>query len=144
MPARLFVRTKLLPIFSQGFSCFPVRIYAHGNWDSKHECLCRVTPLGHFTGFEDSIDFFFALALVPSAPTHAVFSRAKIVSFSSGCPSVTASVSYLETRALDLNAMDSGRDLSTLEQVAFWTSDDAGAVSAYNPESEHLGLSRDR
>ena len=77
----------------------------------------RVSPLGNFTGFEDSIEYFFALALVPSPPAYSVFSKATVVEFSSGCPEVAASVAWLETRVDNANLSTNGQYLSTLKQV---------------------------
>jgi hypothetical protein len=72
------------------------------------------------------------LALVPSPPSWAVFSKATVVEFSSGCPEVAASVAWLETRVDNKNLTNDGEVLSTLKQVAFWRFDDDGAVTSYD------------
>ena len=99
----------------------------------------RVSPLGNFTGFEDSVEYFFALALVPSAPSFAVWTSAKIVSFASGCAEVASSVVYLETRVYKPGTPDHNKYLSTLKQVAFWRFDDEGAVLKYDAWIPNLG-----
>ncbi|PVH70810.1 hypothetical protein DL98DRAFT_617937, partial [Cadophora sp. DSE1049] len=100
----------------------------------------RVSPLGKFTGFEDSIEYFFALEPVPSPLLYAVISSAKIVEFSSRYPEVAASVVYLETRINSASLPNQGQYLSTLKQVVFWRFDDKGAVLSYNAWIPNLNL----
>lgn len=81
----------------------------------------RVSPVGEFTGFNDSIEYFFALAPVPSDPEFqgvAIY-QADVVEFSSGCPNIAASVVYLRTGKVDPNTgiVDSKVPVSTLSQV---------------------------
>jgi hypothetical protein len=114
-----------LPIITNGSSAVPPNLFSAN-------ATGRVSPLGNFTSFEDSIEYFFALALVPQPPAFSVFSKAEIVSFSSGCPEVAASVVYLETRVWTGNASDPGPYLSTLKQIAFWRFDKNGAVQDYD------------
>jgi hypothetical protein len=99
-----------LPIITQGSSAVPAGLFAQN-------ATGRVSPLGNFTGFEDSIEYFFALALVPSPPAYSVFSKATVVEFSSGCPEVAASVAWLETKVDNANLTNNGQYLSTLKQV---------------------------
>lgn len=103
-------RTDNLPIITQGGAAVPPGLFAEN-------ATGRVSPLGNFTGFEDSIEYFFALALVPSPPAYSVFSKATVVEFSSGCPEVAASVAWLETRVDNANLTTNGQYLSTLKQV---------------------------
>jgi len=114
-----------LPIIQHGDSAVPPGLFAPS-------ASGRVSPLGNFTGFEDSIEYFFALALVPSQPSYAVFTKATVASFSSGCAEVAASVAYLETRVHNASLPNDGEYLSTLKQVAFWRFDKDGAVLAYD------------
>jgi hypothetical protein len=114
-----------LPIITQGSSAVPAGLFAAN-------ATGRVSPLGNFTGFEESIEYFFALALVPSPPAYSVFTKATVVEFSSGCPEVAASVAWLETRVDNANLTNNGQYLSTLKQVAFWRFDDNGAVTSYD------------
>ena len=104
------IRPDNLPIITQGSSAVPPGLFAQN-------ATGRVSPLGNFTGFEDSIEYFFALALVPSPPAYSVFSKATVVEFSSGCPEVAASVAWLETRVDNANLSTNGQYLSTLKQV---------------------------
>ncbi|CZT08590.1 uncharacterized protein RAG0_13595 [Rhynchosporium agropyri] len=94
----------------------------------------------NFTGFEESIEYFFALALTPNPPSYSVFTDAEVVSFSSGCPEVAASVAYLETRVLNYNSTENGKYLSTLKQVAFWRFDKHGAVIAFDAWIPNLNI----
>ncbi|KAJ6573026.1 hypothetical protein DFH09DRAFT_1459339 [Mycena vulgaris] len=56
----------------------------------------RVTPIGEFLGFQDSFEYLFGLAPLPSgSPSNSVISNAALVGFTSGCPEVTASTVYL-------------------------------------------------
>ncbi|KAG4439119.1 hypothetical protein IFR05_005406 [Cadophora sp. M221] len=122
-----------VPIITHGGSAVPKGLFSAN-------ASGRVSPLGNFTGFEDSIEYFFALALTPNAPSFSVFTSAKVVSFSSGCADVAASVAYLETRVLNPNSTDNGKYLSTLKQVAFWRFDKDGAVIAYDAWIPNLNI----
>ncbi|KAG7001359.1 hypothetical protein G7Y79_00032g067120 [Physcia stellaris] len=82
----------------------------------------RITPIGNFTGFQDSVEYFFALAPIPQSPLYHGFSKAQIVEFSSECPDVAASVVYFT------------------ESIAFWEFDDKGAVSKYDAWVPNLGI----
>lgn len=109
-----------VPVLTQGGAAVPPGLFAAN-------ATGRISPVGNFTGFEDSIEYFFALAPVPAPPAYFVITSSKIMSFSSGCPEVAASVVYLETRVNNTK----GPYLSTLKQVAFWRFDDKGAVTSY-------------
>ena len=63
----------------------------------------RITPLGNFTGFDDSVEYFFALAPTPQTPPGNAIYRADVVEFTSGCPEVASSVVYLRTGRVDAN-----------------------------------------
>ncbi|KAL9596776.1 MAG: hypothetical protein Q9179_004503 [Wetmoreana sp. 5 TL-2023] len=92
----------------------------------------RITPVGNFTGFDDSTEYFFGLAPIPTPPSYGVFSKAQVVEFVSACPSVAASVVYFTTSVFNPNATNNGQYLSTLKQVAFWEFDRRGAVIKYD------------
>jgi hypothetical protein len=82
----------------------------------------RVSPVGEFAGFNDSIEYFFALAPVPSDPEFqgvAIY-QADVVEFTSGCAEVAASVVYLRTGKVDpeTGVVDSKVPVSTLTQVS--------------------------
>ncbi|KAI5357278.1 hypothetical protein Slin14017_G122870 [Septoria linicola] len=96
----------------------------------------RVSPVGEFMGFNDSIEYFFALAPVPSDPEFqgvAIY-QADVVEFTSGCPEVAASVVYLRTGKVDPDTgiVDPSVPVSTLTQVAFWQFDAYGQVERYH------------
>src|SRR5437764_2068348 len=64
----------------------------------------RVDPLGNFTGFQDSVEYFFALAPVPQAsPKSQAFSSIQLTEFTSGCPDVAASVVFFFTSVVTPN-----------------------------------------
>ena len=77
----------------------------------------RITPLGNFTGFKDSTEYFFALSPVPVAPDYVGFSKIQIVSFQSQCPEVAASVVYITSSVIHPGAADDGKFIGTLKQV---------------------------
>jgi hypothetical protein len=50
----------------------------------------RVTPIGEFFGFQDSFEYFFGLAPLPSgSPPNGAISKATLAEFTSGCPEVS-------------------------------------------------------
>lgn len=100
----------------------------------------RITPLGNFTGFNDSTEYFFALAPIPRAPTYAGFSKIQIISFQSECPNVASSVVYITSSVIHPGAPDDGKFISILKQVAFWEFDDSGAVLKYDAWIPNLAL----
>ena len=77
----------------------------------------RITPIGNFTGFQDSVEYFFALAPIPQSPLYHGFSKAQIVEFSSECPDVAASVVYFTVSVINPGATNDGQTLATLKQV---------------------------
>ncbi|KAL8794201.1 MAG: hypothetical protein Q9195_003269 [Heterodermia aff. obscurata] len=119
----------------------------------------RITPIGNFTGFQDSVEYFFALAPVPQPPLCYGFSKIQIVEFSSQCPGVAASVVYITESVINPGAANDGQKVATLKQVyvtigdsmpyaepdhdfqiAFWEFDDAGAVIKYDAWIPNLQL----
>src|SRR5947209_18932286 len=59
----LTVYPNQLPIIAQGGSAVPSGLFSPS-------ASGRVTPIGNFTSFEDSIEYSFALAPVPVRPRH--------------------------------------------------------------------------
>lgn len=78
----------------------------------------RVSPLGNFTGFQESAEYFFALAPVPRPPTYVAFTKAQVVEFTSGCPDVAASVVYFTNSVVNPNATNNGQYITSLKQVS--------------------------
>jgi hypothetical protein len=99
-----------LPIFAGGAAGVPRGLF-------NANASGRVDPVGNFTGFEDSIEYFFALAPTPDAGVRSVITKAEIVEFSSSCPEVAASVVYLSTGKLDPTNPHKMEKLATLKQV---------------------------
>lgn len=80
-----------VPIIKNGESAVPRGLFSDN-------ATGRVTPLGNFTGFRDSIEYFFGLAPVPQTnPAGVAFFKAEMAEFVSGCPEVATSVAYLHT-----------------------------------------------
>ena len=77
----------------------------------------RITPVGNFSGFDDSTEYFFALAPIPLPPTYGAFSKAQVVEFTSGCPNIAASTVYFTNAVFNPNSTDNGKYLTTLKQV---------------------------
>ena len=113
------------------------------------EARGRITPVGNFSqcpslvmhliqteqaiaGFDESAEYFFALAPIPRPPLYGVFSDVRVVEFTSGCPSVASSVVYFRTTVFNPNATNNGQYLTTLKQVAFWEFDKHGDVIKYD------------
>ncbi|TVY60794.1 hypothetical protein LSUE1_G008135 [Lachnellula suecica] len=126
-------RKDNIPIRTNGSSAVPAGLFAA-------TASGRVTPLGNFSGFEDSIEYFFALAPVPLPPLYGVFKGAPVVEFTSGCPEVAASVVYLEQYVLNDTLATNGQYINSLKQIAFWRFDDMGAVIAYDAWIRNLNL----
>jgi hypothetical protein len=76
--------------------------------------------VGNFTGFDDSIEYFFALAPVPSANSASTaITSIQITEFSSACPDVAASVVYLFCNVYAPGTADDGKALAPLKEVRF-------------------------
>ncbi|KAL8958981.1 MAG: hypothetical protein Q9183_005725, partial [Haloplaca sp. 2 TL-2023] len=98
----------------------------------NQNCTGRISPFGNFTGFEESTEYFFGLSPIPQPPVYNAFSQARVVSFTSGCPSVASSLVYFTNSVVNPNSTDSGKFLTTLQQVAFWKFDEKGQVIKYD------------
>ncbi|KAF4301440.1 hypothetical protein GTA08_BOTSDO10783 [Botryosphaeria dothidea] len=115
-------------IIAQGGSAVPP-----GLFDSQAKG--RITPLGNFTDFEDSIEYFFGLAPTPQGNAAGIgLYEAEVVSFTSGCPEVAASTVYLKGGAVDKEkgGLLAGSPTTILKQVAFWRFDSEGFVQQYD------------
>jgi hypothetical protein len=77
----------------------------------------RVDPLGNFSGFTDSVEYFFALAPAATAPLFDAITKAEIVEFTSGCDEVAASTVHLTVSVVNPNATNNGQLLGTIKQV---------------------------
>jgi hypothetical protein len=108
----LTVYPNNVPIVTNGSSAVPPGLF-------DKNALGRVSPLGNFTGFADSIEYFFALAPTPQAQAGQGIYRADLVEFTSGCADVASSVVYLRTGHVDpkTGELDKSKPTSTLSQV---------------------------
>lgn len=77
----------------------------------------RITPVGNFTGFEDSAEYFFGLTPTPQAPLWDTWTSFEVKSFTSGCPEVASSVVYGKTTGINPNASTFGLRVTTIKQV---------------------------
>ncbi|KAK3900428.1 hypothetical protein C8A05DRAFT_17269 [Staphylotrichum tortipilum] len=122
----LTVYPRQLPIFQAGGAGVPKGLF-------NNDVVGRVDPVGNFTGFEHSIEYFFALSPLPQGnPVNAAITGYQITEFSSQCRDVAASVVYLYCSIVNPGAPDHGTPLPPLKQVAFWRFDDHGAVLKYD------------
>lgn len=122
----LTVYPNQLPIFQAGGKGVPDGLF-------NKNVRGRVDPVGNFTDFENSIEYFFALSPLPQAnPANAAITGYKIAEFSSQCRDVAASVVYLYCSVVNPGSPDHGKPLPPLKQVAFWRFDKQGAVLKYD------------
>jgi hypothetical protein len=122
----LTVYPHQLPIFQAGGAGVPKGLF-------NQNVRGRVDPVGNFTNFEDSIEYFFALSPLPAGnPAKAAITGYQITEFSSQCKEVAASVVYLYCSVWNPGCADHGKPLPPLKQVAFWRFDKKGAVLNYD------------
>jgi hypothetical protein len=76
----------------------------------------RITPVGQFVGFEDSIEYFFGLAPIPEGDDPSAITKVTIVSFTSGCPEVVSSIVYLTVSTVNPDN-STGPYISSQKQV---------------------------
>ncbi|KKY30432.1 hypothetical protein UCDDA912_g09638 [Diaporthe ampelina] len=99
----------------------------------SQDVVGRVTPLGNFSGLEDTVEYFFALTPEPAPPTYATWTNATITHFVSECPEVAASVVYGKTMGVNASVPSTyQKRVSTIKQIAFWHFDDDGAVLKFD------------
>ncbi|EME40182.1 hypothetical protein DOTSEDRAFT_56437 [Dothistroma septosporum NZE10] len=122
----LTVYPNQIPILLGGGKAVPPGLFAP---DAKG----RVSPVGEFDNFEDSIEYFFALAPTPfSNNASTAFYDAQVVDFVSSCPSVASSLVYFRTGSVDmLGKLNKSLPTTTLSQVSFWHFNPAGEVDKY-------------
>ncbi len=72
---------------TQGASAIPPNLFSPN-------ATGRITPLGNFSGFEDSVEYFFGLTTPIQPPLYDTWTSARLSAFTSGCPEVAASVVY--------------------------------------------------
>ncbi|KAK0614685.1 hypothetical protein B0T14DRAFT_540036 [Immersiella caudata] len=122
----LTVYPNQLPIIGGGGAGVPPGLFSK-------DVVGRVDPVGSFDGFEDSIEYFFALAPLPQGNgAFSAITSYKITEFSSACAEVAASVVYLFCSVVNPGSPDHGKALAPLKQVAFWRFDDKGEVLKYD------------
>jgi hypothetical protein len=122
----LTVYPNQLPIFQAGGAGVPKGLFSANP-------VGRVDPVGTFTDFEHSIEYFFALSPLPEGnPVRAAITGYQITEFSSQCRDVAASVVYLYCSVVDPGSPNHGKPLPPLKQVAFWRFDKHGAVLKYD------------
>jgi hypothetical protein len=108
----LTIYPNQLPILEQGAAGVPPGLF-------NENATGRVDPVGNFTGFDDSIEYFFALAPIPqTSSTSAAISSIQITEFSSACPHVAASVVYLFCSVENPSSSDNGKALAPLKEVS--------------------------
>ncbi len=100
-----------LPILEHGAAGVPSGLF-------NQNVVGRVDPVGEFIGFQDSIEYFFALAPVPQAnAASAAITSFQLTEFSSACAGVAASVVYLFCNLVGPGP-DNGKQLAPLKQVS--------------------------
>lgn len=108
----LTVYPNNVPIVNRGAEAVPPGLF-------NQDATGRVSPVGNFSGFADSIEYFFALAPTPQLSNGIGFYAADVVEFTSGCPEVAASLVYLRTAHINKTTgeIDNSKPKSTLSQV---------------------------
>lgn len=108
----LTVYPNQLPIFEVGAAGIPSGLF-------NQNVVGRVDPVGEFVGFQDSIEYFFALSPLPQAnAASAAITGYQITEFTSGCAEVAASVVYLFSSVVKSCSPDNGKALAPLKQVS--------------------------
>jgi hypothetical protein len=108
----LTVYPNNVPIVTNGSSAVPPGLF-------NENAVGRVAPIGNFSGFADSIEYFFSLAPTPQSEQGVGIYQADVVEFTSGCPDIASSVVYLRTGQVDptTGKVDKSKPTSTLSQV---------------------------
>ncbi|KAF4636875.1 hypothetical protein G7Y89_g1198 [Cudoniella acicularis] len=99
----------------------------------------RISPVGNFSGIEQTAEYFFGLSPQAEAPFYIGWTSFEIHQFSSECPEVASSKVWGRTTIVNPGAPNDGEYLSTLMQQTFWRFDDTGAVIAYDATLPNLG-----
>jgi len=120
-----------LPIIQGGGAGVPKGLFAK-------DVVGRVDPVGDFVGFEDSIEYFFALAPLPNGNgASSAITSYKITEFSSACKGVAASVVYLYCSVVNPGAPNHGKALAPLKQVSDFS---RGNIASCVLRSDHVRL----
>lgn len=99
-----------LQFITNGSSSIPAGLF-------NENAAGRIAPLGNFTGFNESTEYFFSLSPVPLPPTYGGFSKIQIVEFQSQCANVASSVVYITMSVIHSGAPNDGQLISTLKQA---------------------------
>ncbi|TEY87357.1 hypothetical protein BOTCAL_0003g00370 [Botryotinia calthae] len=107
----------------------------------------RISPLGNFTGFDDSTEYFFALPPIPGQtgagilePNYNAFTSYELHAFTSGCPEEASSIVYLNTTIMHPCSTSHGQYVTKIKEIAFWRFDENGAVLYYDAHIPNLSL----
>ncbi|EPS41734.1 hypothetical protein H072_4341 [Dactylellina haptotyla CBS 200.50] len=115
-----------VPIIAFGGSAVPDGLFAD-------HASGRISPVGNFTDFEDSIEYFFALPPLPiSNKNSAAFTRFELAQFSSECPEIASSTVYLYASVVNETSPDNGKLVTILKQTGFWRFNTKGEVINYD------------
>jgi hypothetical protein len=107
----LTVYPNQLPIIQHGGAGVPPGLFSN-------DVVGRVDPVGDFVGFEDSIEYFFALAPLPQGNgASSAITSYKITEFSSECEGIASSVVYLYCSVVNPGSPNHGKPLPPLKQV---------------------------
>ncbi|KAH6665455.1 hypothetical protein B0J14DRAFT_569058 [Halenospora varia] len=98
----------------------------------------RISPVGNFTGIEQTGEYFFGLSPQAEAPFYIGWTDFQIHQFSSECPEVACSKVWGRTTIVKPNATNNGEYVSTLMQHACFRFDDEGAVLYYDATLPNL------
>lgn len=98
------------PFIAKGLTALPKGLF-------NVNATGRISPVGNFSGIDDTVEYFFGLTPPVQPPLYDTWTKAQIVSFSSGCPEVASSVVYGETTGVNPNASTFGQKVSTVKQV---------------------------
>ncbi|KAJ6567012.1 hypothetical protein B0H19DRAFT_1209699 [Mycena capillaripes] len=112
-----------VPVIASGGSAVPAGLF-------NQTATGRVTPVGEFIGFQDSIEGF---------PSNSAFTNATLVEFTSGCAEVAVSTTYLTVSTINPDN-STGPFITALKQIAFWRFDAEGAVLKYDAWIPDLDL----
>ncbi|KAI7785265.1 hypothetical protein LA080_007549 [Diaporthe eres] len=115
-----------LVFLQNGVDAIPAGLFAE-------DVVGRITPIGNFSGINDTEEYFFALTPDPAPPTYATWTNSTVTHFVSECPEVAASVVYGKTMGVNASVPATYRkEVSTIKQVGFWQFDDDGAVLKFD------------
>jgi hypothetical protein len=109
----LTIYPRNVPVLLQGGKAVPPGLFSQN-------ARGRVSPLGNFTGFEESVEYFFALAPTPQQSAGLGIYEAELAEFTSGCPNIAASTVYLKVAKVDnvTGALLDPTHITPLKQVS--------------------------